>query len=69
MAEMVIAPLPLESNRCRRESSTADSFVQQIDVLLPPLTRYRQGTDLRSWLFTVLHNLYVSDIRRAVGRA
>lgn len=95
MAEMVIAALPSESNRCRRASSAADSFIQQIDVLLPLLRRYarrltrdaaeaddlvqetfvrgfekshlwRQGTDLRAWLFTILHNLYVSDIRRAV---
>jgi DNA-directed RNA polymerase specialized sigma24 family protein len=69
MAAMVIAALPPESNRRRRASATADSLVQQIDVLLPPLRRYRQGTDLRSWLSTVPHNLYVSDIRRAVGRA
>jgi DNA-directed RNA polymerase specialized sigma24 family protein len=27
---------------------------------------YRVGTDLRAWLFTILHNQNVSEIRRSV---
>jgi RNA polymerase sigma-70 factor (ECF subfamily) len=27
---------------------------------------WQEGTDLRAWLFTILHNQYVNDVRRAV---
>jgi DNA-directed RNA polymerase specialized sigma24 family protein len=27
---------------------------------------WQQGTDLRAWLFTILHNQYVNQVRRAV---
>jgi RNA polymerase sigma-70 factor (ECF subfamily) len=27
---------------------------------------WQPGTDLRAWLFTILHNQYVNDVRRAV---
>ena len=29
---------------------------------------YRRGTDLRAWLFTVMHNLYVNQVRAARTR-
>ena len=42
----------------------ADDLVQ--DTLERACSRWRlwlAGTDLRAWLFTVMHNLYVSDVR------
>lgn len=29
---------------------------------------WRRDSDLRAWLFTILHNLYVNDVRRAQRR-
>jgi RNA polymerase sigma-70 factor (ECF subfamily) len=45
----------------------ADDLVQ--DCLTRALGRlhlWQEGTDLRAWLFTILHNQYVSHIRRKV---
>ena len=28
------------------------------------LHRWRDGSDLRAWLFTIMHNLHVNQIRR-----
>lgn len=29
---------------------------------------WRRGTDLRAWLFTILHNIFVNDVRRRRSR-
>jgi RNA polymerase sigma-70 factor (ECF subfamily) len=50
-----------------REVSSADDLVQ--DCLSRALTKthlWQEGTDLRAWLFTILHNQYVNHVRRAV---
>jgi RNA polymerase sigma-70 factor, ECF subfamily len=50
-----------------RDLVAADDLVQ--DCLTRALGRlhlWQEGTDLRAWLFTVLHNQYVSHIRRKV---
>ncbi len=31
-------------------------------------SRWRRGTDLRAWLFTVLHNTFISELRRLSAR-
>jgi RNA polymerase sigma-70 factor, ECF subfamily len=49
-----------------RDSNRADDLVQ--DTLLRGLAKahlWQVGTDLRAWLFTIMHNQYVNDIRRA----
>jgi RNA polymerase sigma-70 factor (ECF subfamily) len=46
------------------DRSTADDLVQ--DTLERALTRFhlwRQGSDLRAWLFTIMHNIYVNQAR------
>jgi RNA polymerase sigma-70 factor, ECF subfamily len=53
-----------------RNSSDADDLVQ--DCLLKALDRIdtlRSTSDLRSWLFTIMHNLYVNRWRRMKLRA
>jgi RNA polymerase sigma-70 factor (ECF subfamily) len=46
---------------------TADDLVQDcLTRALGKLHLWQEGSDLRSWLFTILHNLYVNHIRRAV---
>src|SRR5262249_55327101 len=50
-----------------RDVVTADDLVQDcLTRALGKLHLWRQGTDLRAWLFTILHNQYVNHIRRAV---
>lgn len=49
-----------------RDSERADDLVQT--CLLRALAnehRWQVGSDLRAWLFTILHNVHVSDLRRA----
>jgi RNA polymerase sigma-70 factor (ECF subfamily) len=50
-----------------RDVSRADDLVQ--DTLLRALSKihlWQPGTDLRAWLFTLMHNQYVNFVRRAV---
>jgi len=53
----------------RRRLDAADDLVQ--DTILRGIEKihlYEPGTNLRAWLFTVLHNQYVNSIRRATRR-
>jgi RNA polymerase sigma-70 factor, ECF subfamily len=50
-----------------RDAARADDLVQA--CLLRALAKshlWQPGTDLRAWLFTIMHNQHVNDIRRAV---
>jgi RNA polymerase sigma-70 factor (ECF subfamily) len=50
-----------------RDQSSADDLVQ--DCLTRALGKshlWREGTDLRAWLFTILHNQHVNRVRRSV---
>ena len=50
-----------------RDPSAADDLVQ--DCLARALAKshlWQEGTDLRAWLFTILHNQYVNQVRRSV---
>ena len=50
-----------------RDGTRADDLVQS--CLLRALAKshlWQAGTDLRAWLFTILHNQHVNDVRRAV---
>jgi RNA polymerase sigma-70 factor (ECF subfamily) len=49
------------------DSARTDDLVQ--NCLLRALAKshlWEPGTDLRAWLFTIMHNQHISDIRRAV---
>jgi RNA polymerase sigma-70 factor (ECF subfamily) len=51
------------------ERSAADDLVQ--DTLERALSRFhlwRQGSDLRAWLFTIMHNIYVNQARARMRR-
>ena len=49
------------------DAAGADDLVQETVLRgIENIHLWRQGTDLRAWLFTILHNLYVSRMRRAV---
>jgi RNA polymerase sigma-70 factor (ECF subfamily) len=50
-----------------RDVTTADDLVQDCLVrALDKLHLWQEGTDLRAWLFTILHNQYVNQVRRSV---
>src|SRR5271170_7923868 len=50
-----------------RDPAAADDLVQDcLARALGKLHLWQQGTDLRAWLFTILHNQYVNQVRRAI---
>jgi RNA polymerase sigma-70 factor (ECF subfamily) len=50
-----------------RDVATADDLLQDcLARALGKLHLWQEGTDLRAWLFTILHNQYVNQVRRAV---
>jgi len=49
-----------------RDAIAPDDLVQEcIARAFAKLHLWRAGTDLRAWLFAILHNQYVSQLRRA----
>jgi RNA polymerase sigma-70 factor (ECF subfamily) len=49
-----------------RNRDLADDLVQDcLERALERFEQWRPGTNLRAWLFTIMHNLYVSGGRRA----
>jgi len=50
-----------------RDAVSADDLVQEcLTRALGKLHLWREGTDLRAWLFTILHNQYVNHVRRSI---
>jgi RNA polymerase sigma-70 factor (ECF subfamily) len=48
------------------ERAAADDLVQDtLERAWSKFHLYRHGTDLRAWLFTVMHNVYVNQLRAA----
>jgi RNA polymerase sigma-70 factor (ECF subfamily) len=46
------------------DRATADDLVQDtLERAWSKLHLYRRGTDLRAWLFTVMHNVHVNRVR------
>lgn len=53
-----------------RDAVAADDLVQETLVkAIDKADTFQPGTDLRPWLFRILHNTHVSDLRRARTRA
>src|SRR3954462_4719017 len=50
-----------------RDVSRADDLVQScLTRAVAKQHLWQPGTDLRAWLFTILHNQHVNDIRRSM---
>src|ERR1700749_4675724 len=50
-----------------RNPDTADDLVQ--DTLVRAVAKqalWQEGTNLRAWLFTLMHNQHVNDVRRNI---
>jgi RNA polymerase sigma-70 factor (ECF subfamily) len=66
LLEPQIPRLRRYSRALTRDTQRADDLVQ--DTLLRALMkqdRWEPGTNLRAWLFTLMHNQYVNNVRRA----
>jgi RNA polymerase sigma-70 factor (ECF subfamily) len=51
------------------EAERADDLVQDcLARALEKLHLWQAGTNMRAWLFTIMHNLHVSNVRRAQRR-
>jgi len=62
--EAMIPALRRYARALARDADIADDLVQ--DTLERALSRYhlwRRGSDLRAWLFTIMHNIYVNQAR------
>jgi len=66
--EKVISHIPRLRRYARAlvgDTNKADDLVQ--DCLTRALSRlglWRAGSDMRAWLFTIMHNVYVNDFRK-----
>jgi RNA polymerase sigma-70 factor, ECF subfamily len=50
-----------------RDRSRGDDLVQRcLTRALAKRHLWQEGTDLRAWLFTILHNQHVNDVRRSI---
>jgi RNA polymerase sigma-70 factor (ECF subfamily) len=66
--ERIVSHLPDLKRYARHLASSApaaDDLVQECALrALDRASLFRPGTNLKGWLFTILHNLYVSEMRR-----
>jgi len=68
-AESIVEMIPRLRRYARAlagDRASADDLVQDtLERAWAKLHLYRRGTDLRAWLFTVMHNVYVNQLRAA----
>jgi len=68
-AERIVALIPRLRRYARAlagDRSAADDLVQDtLERAWAKLHLFRPGTDLRAWLFTVMHNVHVNQLRAA----
>ena len=67
LVEAEIPRLRRYARALTRDVTRADDLVQScLTRAVAKQDLWQAGTDLRAWLFTILHNQHVNDIRRAV---
>src|ERR1700758_1353550 len=67
LVETEIPRLRRYARALTRDAARADDLVQSCLVrAIAKAHLWRPGTDLRAWLFTILHNQHVNEIRRSV---
>src|ERR1700755_761609 len=55
-----------EIPRLRRYARALTRSTDRADDLVQETHLWQQGTDIRAWLFTIMHNQYVNMVRRAI---
>ncbi|MEW6690535.1 MAG: sigma factor, partial [Pseudomonadota bacterium] len=72
-AESIVEQIPRLRRYARAlagDRAAADDLVQDtLERAWSKFHLYRRGTDLRAWLFTVMHNVYVNQLRAGRPRA
>jgi RNA polymerase sigma-70 factor (ECF subfamily) len=67
LVESEIPRLRRYARALTRDVTRADDLVQSCLVrAVAKQHLWQEGTDLRAWLFTILHNQHVNDVRRSV---
>ena len=67
LIEVEIPRLRRYARALTRDVARADDLVQScLARALAKQHLWQPGTDLRAWLFTILHNQHVNDVRRSV---
>lgn len=67
LLEQEIPRLRRYARALTRDAARADDLVQScLARAIAKSHLWQPGTDLRAWLFTILHNQHVNDVRRAV---
>ena len=69
LVEQEIPRLRRYARALTRNADRADDLVQ--DTLLRAVAKahlWQPGTDLRAWLFTVMHNQHINAVRREMRR-
>jgi len=52
-----------------RDPEAADDLVQDaLERAIARIDKFQEGTDLRSWMFTIMHNLHIDRCRRRQRR-
>ena len=68
--ETAIPSLRRYARALLRDKNDADDLVQEsLARALSRADRFKPGTNLRAWLFTIMHNQYVNMVRRAMREA
>jgi RNA polymerase sigma-70 factor (ECF subfamily) len=67
--EVQIASLRRYARALLRDKNDADDLVQEsLARALSRADRFKPGTNLRAWLFTIMHNVHVNQVRRKISR-
>src|ERR1700720_2608028 len=67
LLEVEIPRLRRYARALTRDLTRADDLVQScLTRAIAKQHLWQPGTDLRAWLFTILHNQHVNDVRRSV---
>lgn len=67
--EVHIASLRRYARALLRDRADAEDLVQEaLARALSRADKFRPGTNLRAWLFTILHNVHVNQVRQKVSR-
>ena len=70
LIEPVIPSLRRYARTFVRDPAAADDLVQDtLERALRNAGQFRPETDLRAWLFTLMHNVFVNQVRKAGARA
>lgn len=67
-SQTIIAELPRLRRYARalvRDADAADDLVQDcVERALSRIDQFRTGTNMRAWLLTIMHGIYVNGVRR-----